>query len=81
MHAYDPYISEERVENEFMVKKKKLDDLDSIDVIILLTVHEEFKKLDFEKIKKRVNKHCIFFDTKNFFDKNSVPFNYIGLGR
>jgi len=81
LYAYDPYISEERVEKEFMITKKNLDELNSIDAIILLTVHEEFKKLDFEKLKKRFGKNCIFFDTKNFFNKNSIPFNYIGMGR
>lgn len=81
LYAYDPYIPEERVKKEFMITKKNLDELDSIDAIILLTVHEEFKKLDFEKLKNRFDRNCIFFDTKNFFNKNSIPFNYIGLGK
>ncbi len=81
VYAYDPLISEEQIKNEFDVQMKNLDNINSIDAIILLTPHEEFKKIDFMKLKEKISKDCIFFDTKNVFDKKDVPIKYLGLGR
>jgi nucleotide sugar dehydrogenase len=79
VYAYDPYISEARTKSEFDIQMKNLNDVDSTDAIILLTPHKEFKKIDFKKLK--IPKDCIFFDTKNVFDKKDIPLKYVGLGR
>ena len=81
VYAYDPYISKERTKDEFNVQMKDLNNIDSIDAIVLLTAHEEFKKIDFKKLKEKVQKDCIFFDTKNVFNKKNIPMRYLGLGR
>jgi UDPglucose 6-dehydrogenase len=53
------------------------------DCLLLLTEWDEFKKLDFKKIK-RLMRQAIIFDGRNFYqDKNlaSLGFEYYGIGR
>jgi len=53
------------------------------DCLLLLTEWDEFKKIDFNKIK-RVMKHAILFDGRNFYhDRNlkASGFEYYGVGR
>lgn len=53
------------------------------DCLILLTEWDEFKKLDFRKIK-RVMKHAILFDGRNLYHDQNLKasgFEYYGVGR
>lgn len=53
------------------------------DCLLLLTEWDEFKKLDFKMIK-RVMKHAILFDGRNFYhdrDLKASGFEYYGVGR
>ncbi|OGX29808.1 MAG: UDP-glucose 6-dehydrogenase [Omnitrophica WOR_2 bacterium RIFCSPHIGHO2_01_FULL_52_10] len=53
------------------------------DCLLLLTEWDEFKKLDFKKIK-RVMKHAILFDGRNLYHDQSLKasgFEYYGVGR
>lgn len=53
------------------------------DGLLLLTQWDEFKNLDFAKIKKSMRQPFVF-DGRNFFDKNKMQklgFEYFGIGR
>ena len=53
------------------------------DCLLLLTEWDEFRKLDFKKIK-RVMKHAILFDGRNFYNDRNLKasgFEYYGVGR
>ncbi len=53
------------------------------DMILVLTDHDEFKKLDLNKIKKIMNKKPILIDTRRMFEKEiaeKVGFEYISIG-
>lgn len=53
------------------------------DCLLLLTEWEEFKKLDFKRIKKLM-KHAILFDGRNLYHDRSLKalgFEYYGVGR
>ena len=51
--------------------------------LVLLTEWNEFKELDFKKIKKLLEQHIIF-DGRNMYNKEQLEkmgFKYIGIGR
>ncbi|MBP9854891.1 MAG: UDP-glucose/GDP-mannose dehydrogenase family protein [Candidatus Omnitrophica bacterium] len=53
------------------------------DCLLLITEWDEFKKLNFEKIKKAMN-HPVIFDGRNFFHEaklDKLGFEYYGIGR
>ena len=53
------------------------------DAIIILTDHQEFKKLSLDKIKNIVKDSPIILDTKRVFEKNeieSLGFEYVSIG-
>lgn len=53
------------------------------DCLLLLTEWEEFKKLDFKRIKKTM-KHAIIFDGRNLYHDQKLDelgFEYYGIGR
>ena len=53
------------------------------DCLVLLTEWDEFKELDFKKIKKLL-KHHIIFDGRNIYNREElemIGFKYIGIGR
>ena len=53
------------------------------DCLLVLTEWDEFRKLDFKRIKKLM-KHAIIFDGRNLYhDQNLVAmgFEYYGIGR
>lgn len=53
------------------------------DCLLLLTEWDEFKKLDFKKIK-RVMKHAVLFDGRNLYHDQNLKvsgFEYYGVGR
>ena len=53
------------------------------DCLLLLTEWEEFKKLDFKRVKKAM-KHAIIFDGRNLYHDQKLAelgFEYYGIGR
>lgn len=74
--VHDPYIKK---------FKKPIDDvLDNADALVLMTAHDEYKLLEYHKIKSLMNKHKpIIIDGRNVFDKNAARSNgflYKGVG-
>jgi UDPglucose 6-dehydrogenase len=53
------------------------------DLLIIVTDWNDFKKLDFKKLKSLMNKPNII-DARNLYDSDQLKnlgFNYIGVGR
>jgi UDPglucose 6-dehydrogenase len=76
IRAYDPQVREGS-------KKSYLEVAKSADVLMLLVEWDEFKNLDFNKLKS-VMKDKIFIDTRNQYEPEEVEkygFKYIGIGR
>ena len=64
---YDPHIVEKSLSFEDSLKDSSL--------VLVLTDHDEFKHLDFEKISSLMERPAIF-DTKNIIDKDDIPENF-----
>ncbi len=77
---FDPYVKDVRTDFGFYNCEKDLYDtfIDS-DCIVLLVDHDEFKKIDFKRIKELVH-YPLLIDCRNFFE-NIEGFTYIGLGK
>jgi UDP-N-acetyl-D-galactosamine dehydrogenase len=58
----DPWADENEVFNEYKVKSKKIIPSKKFDAIILTVAHEEFKEIDFVKIRKE---NSVVYDVKN----------------
>jgi UDPglucose 6-dehydrogenase len=89
LRLYDPQALEnaERIFSSQKNKIKFFNDpyqaIKSADCLCILTAWEEFKKLDFKKIKKLMH-YPLIADGRNMFDKEkmiSLGFEYIGIGR
>ena len=53
------------------------------DVLVILTDHDEFRKLDLNEIKKHMKENPILVDTKRIFDKNeaeNLGIRYVAVG-
>lgn len=53
------------------------------DMLVVLTDHDEFKKLDLNEIKKHMKENPILVDTKRIFDKNKAEdlgIHYVSVG-
>ena len=87
IYAYDPYINKEVASfyksNDIKISKP-YDIFEKAEVIILVTDHEEFKNLDWNKIRKITEKNCLIVDGRGFFEPKEIKrkgFEYIGVGR
>lgn len=67
IRVYDPHLEDKSLSFEEALKDSSL--------ILVLTDHDEFKHLDFEKISSLMKKPTIF-DTKNIIDKEDIPENF-----
>ena len=81
VHIYDPYFSSENV---FGIKvEDNFDDiLPKMDAAIIVTSHDDFKKIEISSFNKM--KNPILIDTRGIFDPASVKHHKIifrGLGR
>jgi len=81
IHIYDPYFSSTEV---FGIKvEENLDNiLSKMDAVVIVTDHNEFKKIEISSFNKMENP--ILIDTRGIFDPISVKHNNIifrGLGR
>ncbi|MBB6372529.1 nucleotide sugar dehydrogenase [Chryseobacterium shigense] len=70
VEVYDPWANKEEVKNEYGVEiLDHLEDGKKYDSIIIAVAHNEFLKLDIEKLKKE---NSVIFDTKACLDRNLV---------
>ena len=77
----DPYIEE--INPKFGVLNKDLyDALNGADALVLITPHDEFKSIDFKKIKDLMNLPIVV-DGRRIYDPDElrdIGFNYKGVG-
>ena len=64
LKIYDPHIEKIDLSFDEAIKDSSL--------ILVLTNHDEFMHMDFDKIKQEMKKPVIF-DTRNIIDKHSIP--------
>ncbi|MCL5069597.1 MAG: UDP-glucose/GDP-mannose dehydrogenase family protein [Actinobacteria bacterium] len=83
--AYDPIVKErpQNISEKVYLSKDVYDAIKDSDLLILATEWNEFKNLDYVRIKSLMT-HNIIIDGRNLFDKNKLEdlgFKYIGIGR
>jgi len=70
LYGYDPLLSKEQI-NKFGVKA--VDDLNmKVDCVIITVAHEEFKKMNLDKIKTLMNGNPVLIDIRRIFDINEA---------
>ena len=85
VHAYDPVAMEEafrRIGGKITYSDSVYDTLKDADAMLLVTEWNEFRSLDFEKVKTLM-KHAVIFDGRNIYDiedmqKNDIDYFCIG---
>lgn len=83
--AYDPIVKEkpQTLSEKVILSQDVYESIKDADLLILATEWEEFKNLDFVKIKNIMNNNIII-DGRNLFDREELlklGFKYIGIGR
>lgn len=83
--VYDPYLSESDVSDTIPNFKKNLSDsIEGADCIVIVTPHDQFKKLSLSKLKMATRKPAAIVDLEGAMDPGKVEregFIYRGLGR
>ena len=67
---HDPLANKEEVKNQYNVNLNNDINIVDYDSIIIAVAHNEFRALDFKKVKSKGN--TIIFDTKGFLNKELV---------
>jgi len=62
--GYDPYVSSEQARDEFGLQLTNWQDVASIDALVILCPHNEFKKIPREQIRAKFTKMPIIVDVK-----------------
>lgn len=83
--AYDPIVKKRpsTLNEKVFISEDLYATIEGSDLIILATEWDEFKSIDFKKVKKSMNNNIII-DGRNIFDKRhlvNLGFRYIGIGR
>ena len=82
---YDPYfMSDELSEIQYSLKKNLSDALEGADCILILTSHDQFKRLNLKKLKVVMKMPAAIVDFEGIVEPNEVEkegFTYRGLGR
>lgn len=82
---YDPYVTEsDLVEKSQHFAKNLTEAIEGVDVIVMTTGHEQFKRLNLKKLKAMMKAPAAIIDLENIFDPEEVEregFIYRGLGR
>ncbi len=65
--VYDPWADVDEVKHEYGIESTKILHKEKFDAIVLTVSHEEFKQMDFEKMK---NEKSIVYDVKNVLHKS-----------
>ena len=87
MEVSDPEAMEECRElhlgDRIDYAQNPLDALEGADALILVTEWNEFRRPDFDALKKALN-HAVVFDGRNIFPRKTLEeagFEYFGIGR
>ncbi len=86
VRAYDPVAIEEakrHLGNSIKYAKTDYEALKGADALVVVTEWHEFRRPDFEKMKKLMAGHVVF-DGRNIYDPaemRSLGFEYFGIGR
>jgi nucleotide sugar dehydrogenase len=82
---YDPYFSgDELGETQYHLKKNLSEALEGVDCILILTGHDQFKRLNLKKLKALMKMPAAIVDLEGIVEPNKVEkegFIYRGLGR
>jgi len=82
---YDPYVTEaDLVEKSQHFAKNLTEAIEGVDVIVITTGHDQFKRLNLKKLKAMMKAPAAIIDLENIFDPEEVEregFIYRGLGR
>jgi len=85
IHFYDPYCSEDDlVETQFRVKKTFAEAIEGVDCVVILTAHDQFRKLNLDKLRIMMKKMSAVVDLVGVVEPDKVEkegFVYRGLGR
>ncbi len=79
----DNYVDREELTGFGLVNEDVYDALKGADALVLMTEHDEFKNLDWKRIKELM-KTAIIVDGRRIIDSNEVEtlgFSYMGIGR
>jgi len=68
--VYDPVANSREVKKDYKIDLVETPNFSNYHSIIIAVAHNEFKTLNFVKIKN--NQNCIIYDTKGFLDKGLV---------
>jgi len=86
LRLYDPQavLEAKAIFNDKRIKfvKNPYDAIKECDCVCVLTEWQEFKKLDFKRVKKSM-RYPLLADGRNMFDKEAITqagFKYIGIG-
>jgi UDP-N-acetyl-D-mannosaminuronic acid dehydrogenase len=83
--VYDPYFSgDEMGETQYHLKKNLSEALEGVDCILILTGHDQFKRLNLNKLKALMKMPAAIVDFEGIVEPNNVEkegFIYRGLGR
>jgi len=82
---YDPYLSEsEIVDAQYQLKKNMNDAVERADCLLILTLHEQFKRLNLRKMRLSMKAPAAIVDLENAAEPSKIEkegFVYRGLGR
>ena len=82
---YDPYFScDETGETQYHLKKSLTEALEGVDCILILTGHDQFKRLNLNKLRALMKMPAAIVDLEGIIEPNKVEkegFIYRGLGR
>jgi nucleotide sugar dehydrogenase len=85
LSLHDPYASNVEVNKMYGLPNLRLEEaLKGSDCMVIVTGHEEFKKLQFEKIRALMKDRAVVIDGRNIVNSADVTSNgfiYAGVGR
>lgn len=83
--VYDPYFSSDEMgETQYHLKKNLSEALEGVDCILILTGHDQFKRLNLKKLKALMKMPAAIVDLEGIVEPDKVEkegFIYRGLGR
>jgi nucleotide sugar dehydrogenase len=85
VNLHDPYLSEnELAETQFPFKKSLVEALEGVDCAIISTGHDQFKRLNLNKLKFIMKKPAVIIDLEGVVEPDKIEKEgliYRGLGR
>jgi UDP-N-acetyl-D-mannosaminuronic acid dehydrogenase len=82
---YDPYISDSEIaETSYHFKKNSTEALERADCVIILTAHDQFKRMNLRKVKLTMKMPAAMIDLEGVEEPSKIEkegFVYRGLGR